>query len=560
VIADLSDRFETVSTGSHLAKRIALLTVACIVVYAVRPLVHGFVYPVVYSPTGLLVGGVTTLVAVGLWLAPPLKTDGRQVDGGTLGLFVSDSAVLKLYLVGTIFGIAVLIGFVYSVPAGMVAEATLADRTMSDSEPIDGFPSINADNPRIVPRAVADVQTRGSTSYRTHRLGPSDIARAEDGTLAWSYAIEPDGARNKLLSNQRGVLLSDMTRMESRSITAYDDQPFAIGEGMYLHRSASWNLKSTDFLTRYYDDAVEFTHNGTAYMYYPKTGHEWQLTPIPHTVPVWDGGALISPDGTISHLTPAEAQESDILDGQRLYPLYNTEREMASLGYRNGIINQLPVVGQHQNEVEVAALPAGTGNSQPFVIDLDGERMSYVTAMEPYGEDSRGLDEIFFVDATTGETRYFASEGQTLTGPERAMGIVRSADSQTGWGDNFVVVEPVPVFVADDLWWHSKVVPVDNTDVSRNVFVNADSGEAVSLATTDAVRSFLAGEDVDGSEQVETQPAPDSEGVDYYIVITDSNGEEIERIPVAPGENPTIEYVPAGETNSQTNSSENSSE
>ena len=559
MISKLSSRFESVSTGRHLATRVALLIVACGLLYVFRPAVHGLVYPIAYSATGLLVGGVTVSMAVGLWLAPPLKTEGRQIDGGSLGLFLSDSAVLKLSVLGTVFGIAVVIGFVYSVPAGMVAESTLADRTMADSERIDGLPAINAENPRIVPRAVADVQTRGSTSYRTHRLGPSDIARAEDGTLAWSYAIEPDGVRNKLLSTQRGVLLSDMTRIENRSITAYDDQSFAIGEGMYLHRGAAWNLKSTDFLTQYYDDAVEFTHNGTAYMYYPKTGHEWQLTPIPHTVPVWEGGALISPDGTITHLTPDEAQASAILDGQRLYPLYNTEREMRSLGYRNGIINQLPVVGQHEGEVEVATLPAGAGNSQPFVIDLDGERMSYVTAMEPYGEDSRGLDEIFFVDATTGETRYFASEGETLTGPERAMGIVRSADSQTGWGDNFVVVEPIPVFVDDDLWWHSKVVPTDNTDISRNVFVNADNGETVSLATTDAVRSFLAGEDVD-DETVKTEPAPDREGVDYYIVITGGDGEEIERIPVGPGENPTIEYVPAGEASGDTVGSENSSD
>ena len=557
MIPDLSGRFETVSTGSHLATRLALLIVACGVAYFLRPLVHGVVYPIAYSPTGLLVGGLTALAAVGLWLVPPLRTDGREIDGGSLGLFLSDSAVLKLSVLGTVFALAVVIGVVYSVPAGLVAESTLADRTMADSEPIDGFPEVNADNPRIVPRAVADVQTRGSTSYRTHRLGPSDIARMEDGTLAWSYAIEPDGARNKLLSNQRGVLLSDMTRMENRTITAFDDQQFAVGEGMYLQRGADWNLKSTDFLARYYDDAVEFTHDGTAYMYYPKTGHEWQLTPIPHTVPVWEGGALISPDGTITHLTPDEAQASEVLAGQRLYPLYNTDREMESLGFRNGIINQLPVVGKHENEVEVAGLPAGAGNDQPFVIDLAGERLSYVTAMEPYGEDSRGLDEIFFVDASTGETRYFASEGETLTGPERAMGIVRSADSQTGWGDNFVVVEPVPVFINDDLWWHSKVVPTDNTDISRNVFVNADSGEAVELGTTEAVRSFLAGEDIDGNEGVETEPAPDSSGVDYYIVITDSNGEEIERIPVGPGENPRIEYVPAGDTD---DGSENSSD
>ena len=548
---DFSDRFESVSTGSHLAKRIALLTAICGLVYIARPLVHGVVYPLIYEPTWLLVGGSTLIAAVGLWLAPPLTTEGRQVDGGSLSLFLSDSAVTKLGLLGTLFAVLFVIGMLYSVPAGMVTERTLADRTMAESQQIDELPSINPDNPRIVPRAVADIQMRGSTSYRTHRLGPSDIARAEDGTLAWSYAIEPDGFRNKLLSNQRGVLLSDMTRMENRQITAYDDQQFAIGEGMYLHRSADWNLKRTDYLTQYRDDAVEFTHDGTAYMYYPKTGHEWQLTPLPHTVPVWDGGALIAPDGTITHLSPEEAQASEILDGQRLYPLYNTEREMASLGFRNGIINQLPVVGEHAEQVEVAEMPSGAGNSQPFVIDLAGEQMSYVTAMEPYGEDSRGLDEIFFVDASTGEIRYFGAEDQTLTGPERAMGIVRSADSQTGWGDNFQVVEPVPVFINDELWWHSKVVPTDNTDVSRNVFVSAESGDAVELRDTAAVREFLVGEDIENIDDVDTEPAPNTEGVDYYIVIRGSDGEELERIPVEPGQNPTIEYVPAGEGNSE---------
>lgn len=554
--SDLGTRFESVSLPRHLAKRIAVLLAVCGVVYLWRPLFHGILYPLFYSPTSIIVVGTTLLVATGLWLAPPLNTAGRQVDGGSLSLFFSDSAITKLGMIGTVFGIVVVVGLIYSVPAGMVAERTLADRTMAESEQIDGLPAINEANPRIVPRAVADVQTRGSISYRTHRLGPSDIARMEDGTLAWSYAIEPDGFRNKLLSNQRGVLLSDMTRMENRSITAFDDQQFAVGEGMYLHRNSNWNLKKTDYLTRYHDDAVEFTHNGTAYMYYSKTGHEWQLTPIPHTVPVWDGGALIEPDGTITHLTPEEAQTNEILDGQRLYPLYNTERKMESLRYRNGIINQLSVVGQHEGQIEIAEMPSGAGNSQPFVVDLADEQMSYVTAMEPYGEDTRGLDEIFFVDATTGDTRYFASEGETLTGPERAMGIVRSADSQTGWGDNFVVVEPVPVFIDDELWWHSKVVPTDNTDISRNVFVSAASGDAVELHTTESVRAFLAGEDVD--EDVETEPAPDSEGVDYYIVITDSDGEEIERVPVAPDEDPAVEFVPAD--GASDSGSENSSQ
>jgi hypothetical protein len=84
------------------------------------------------------------------------------------------------------------------------------------------------------------------------------------------------------------------------------------------------------------------------------------------------------------------------------------------------------------------------------------------------------------------EKQFYGTGDDTLLGPERAMGIVRSEDSQTGWasgseGGNFQVVEPIPVVIDDQLWWHSKVVPIDQTDVTRNVFVNAHEGEAVEL-------------------------------------------------------------------------------
>ena len=532
----------------HLARRAVGLVLVVAVLYSIRPLFHGLVYQTLYSPSGLLTIGITTLAALVLWFLPPFAAAPVSGFSGDISAALPESANQKLGLLVVVFTILLVVSFIYGIPAGMVTERTMAQDTMSEATEIQELPQVNPDNPRIAPRAVSDVQTRGSVSYRTHRLGPSDIARAEDGSLAWSYAIEPNGFRNKLLDNQRGVLLSDMTRMEDRQITAFDEQDFPVGEGMFLHRSSDWNLRVTDYFSQYYDDAVEFTHDGEAYMYYPKTGHEWRLTPIPHTVPTWDGGALLRTDGTIEHLTPEEAQNSEILDGQRLYPLYNSRQFIESLGYRNGIVNQLPTIGAHRGEVEIASLPAGTGNSQPFVVDLEGEQMNYVTTMEPYGSDTRGLDEVWLIDAATGEFRFFGSDRETLTGPERAMGIVRSADSQTGWGDNFQVVEPVPVFLNDQLWWHSKVVPIDNTDISRSVFVSASTEEAVELGNTEAVREFIASGDAEEVDNVDTEPAPDETAVDYYIVVTDADGSEIERIPVEPDQEPSISYEPANAT------------
>jgi hypothetical protein len=274
-------------------------------------------------------------------------------------------------------------------------------------------------------------------------------------------------------------------------------------------------------------------------MYYPKTGHDWHLLPLPHTTPTWDGGALVHPDGQIEHLSPEEARNHPVLEGQRLYPMTLTRDEMGSLGYRNGIINQFPIVGAHEGEVETARLPADADNAQPFVIDLEGERMSYVTAMEPYGADTRGLDEVWFVDAETGTYQYFGTDEETLTGPERAMGIARSADSRTNWGQNFIVTEPVPVTIDGSLWWHLKVAPTDYTDVTRNVFVNADTSRTVEIRDDEEVRDFVAGTVTE--DDLDTIEGGDSDQeVLYYILVTDDSGAVTERIPVERGQETAI--------------------
>jgi len=550
--------------AAYLARKTAVVGVVVALWWVSRPLWHGVVYSMLFSPPAAVLFGGGLVAALVLWYLPPSRVEDTEVTVSGTGRSRSrgppDSPAEMLAEVGwtggrklrvflSVVGVLFVLALLVSVPTGALEQRTLAERTMADATEVAEFPQANPDNPRVVPREVSDVSTRGSVSYRQHRLGASDIARQEDGSLAWSYPIEPDGFRNEVVENQRGVLVADMTQLDERPTRAVETE-FRYGQGMFLHRSADWNLKATDYVTRYDDDAVEFVHDGRPYMYYAKTGHEWELAPLPHTVPVWDGGALVHPNGTIDHLSPAQAREHPVLEGQRLYPLTLTRAEMGALGYRNGIVNQLPVVGAHEGEIEVARLPPATDNRQPFVIDLQGERLSYVTAMEPYGEDTRGLDEVWFADAETGAYTYFATGEETLTGPERAMGIARSADSRTNWGEDFVVEEPVPVTVEGDLWWQVKVAPTDFTDVARNVFVNTDTGDTLELRTDDAVRSFVAGEDVlnrSTESSTDADRGRDSGGEDgvlYVVVITDEDGNVVYRRPVESGQEARIE--PAG--------------
>lgn len=521
----------------RIGVKIAFALIVFGFVWVARPLFHGILYGIAYSPGVLYVVGIPTAIGVLLYFAPPFGDD------------LGESLSSKSTYVGTAFVIMLVVGGGLAVAGSSFEEKTLAQETMDGAESIDELPKINAENPRIVPKAVADVQTSGSISYRQHQLGSSDIARAEDGSLTWSYPIEPDQFRNQFSNNQRGILLSDMTSMEDREISAYDEQRFKYGENMFLDRSADWNLKKTDYWVQYRDDAVDFTNDGKAYMAYPKTGHEWHLLPVPHTTPTWEGVALVHQNGTIDHLSPDEARDSEILDGQRIYPLYNSERKAASLDHRNGIINQLPLVGSFIGVVVPADIPSNAGNSQPFVVDMEGQNMNYVYAMEPAGQTSRGLDEVWFFNAQTGDTEYFRTSNETLFGPERAMGIVRSEDSRTGWargseGGNFRVVEPIATFIDGELWWHTKIVPIDNTDISRNAFVNAETGDVVELSETEEIIKFMSGEDVDTTEQSDAEIQ--DRGSQTYIVITNENGDVVDRIPIDQNQNVGIEF---GESN-----------
>lgn len=522
------------SYGVELATKLLILLLLGGLVYYLRPLFHTIVYAVLYNSGMLLSVGLPVAVAVLLFLLP---------DGSPLSRDQKASFVLFVFLA------LVVISVVYSVPAGMVKSESIAKETMDDAVQVSSFPEVNEQNPRVVPQGVSDKQTRGTVSYRQHRLGTSDIARMENGELGWGYPIRPDPIRIQLTGNQRGVYISDMTSTDNRTVVSADEQQFTHGTGMFFHRSSWWNVRESGYFSRYYDDPVAFTHNGTAFLAYPKTGHKWNLTPIPHTVPTWEGVALVSPSGDIQHLSPEQARNSEILEGQRIYPLYNAQIRTESLSYRNGIVNQLPVIGKYQGVVETASVPNTAGNSQPFVIDTEKYGMAYSAALEPYGETSRGLDEVWFYDGDSGKARYFRTGEQQLFGPERAMDIVRSEDSQTGWvstteGGNFKVVEPIPTIIENELWWHLKVVTADDTDVARSVFVNADTQATASIQDSSRISEFLSGEEnISNTSEMPGQRGETQNGssIAYYIVVRNEDGSVADRIPVREGQNTTIE-------------------
>lgn len=554
---DTSVSFDRIN-GKRIALKVVFFALISGFVWFYRPFFHPVFYRAMYAPgwTIAIGGGLITLVA--FYFYPPVGVENLEGFFSRLG----GSIISKATIFGMVFGLLLITGLFYGLVAGEFEERNLAQQAMDDVEDIEDFPKANSENPRIAPRAVSDTQTEGSVSYQQYELGPSDIARTEDGRLAWSYPIQADQLANRWSGEQNGIMISDMTTMEDREMTAYDDDEhnFRYGQNQLFRSSTDWQLKYGDYHAQYRDDPVEFSTGDDVYMAYPKTGHEWQNvglsvpgtdwelpipTGLPYTTPTWEGVAVVHTDGTINHHSPEEAQESEILDGQRLYPLYNSQRIAESVQYRNGIINQMWFAFNEEAFVP-ASMPSGAGNSQPFVVDMEGQQMMYLFAMEPPDGD-QGLGEIWFFNADTGEMEYYQTGDETLFGPERAMGLVRSEDSRTGWaegseGGNFRVVEPIATFIDDELWWHSKVVPIDNTDVSRNAFVNAHNGEVVELHNTEAVVEFMSGEEVEDIDdtEVDLEEGDEDDEAELYIVISE-DGEEVDRIPVEEGQDVELE-------------------
>jgi len=439
-----------------------------------RPWLHGLVYAVYTTPL-LLLGIVAGSIAA--WAT---ARAGGRVEMVVNALSSSDHTITPLR-VGVV--VLVIAAFALMPVANAVAGVTLSDQTMSQTATVERLDDVDADNPRIVTRAVADRYASNTLNRPQYRVGDTDIS-VVNGTPYWAAPLAPDGLFNAITKRQAGTVLVDMTTQQAnvRSV----DGELETGVGTIFHRNYRWELlKSQAYLVDYGDPKMVI-HNDTQYIAVPYSEPQFHLTPLPHSTPQWGGVAIINPSGSIETLSPSEAAASPILDDQQLYPEKLVLQSVAATKYRNGILNTYT---SHEDEIEIAPLP-GDGNDQPFFI-LSESGPQYVVAVEPYG-DAQGLQELWTIDGQSGAFERYVSE-DSLFGPQRAADLVRQSAPQTDW-DRFTPAEPILTVIDDREYWQVRVVPEDNSGIAYVAFVDARSGDVDSFEQTDAITQFLAGE------------------------------------------------------------------
>ncbi|GAA0302896.1 hypothetical protein [Halarchaeum salinum] len=479
-----------------------------------------------------VVAGAVVAVVLGILNFP-------AVHGALYGLFVGTPALLQWAAVALVVGaigyrrrsrplvmaavaVFVVLGlFAGPIVGGIYAHEDVADSMGNEATQLDTLPNTSTENVRMLPRSVADNYAQSSMQYPQYRLTGSDITY-RNGTYEWSYGIVPDAFLVSVLGNQRGAMYVNMTTTNKDIAT--EETRFTNGRGQLFFDSYRYQSVLSAPLERHaWDTTFNARANGTSYIAHATTTYEWKvrLFPLPqlYAVPQFGGVEVMRPSGSISHLSPEQADESALLRGQNVYPYSLTTYRVQSMQYVHGALNKW---FWKEDVLKVATLPEG-GNEWPLVVPTDTDNgLTYFVATEPTGSGN-GVYQIWTFDGQTGDVGVQQYDDAQI-GPQRAIDFV-SRNPEVNRLSNAQAVSPIPIVKDDALYWHVKVVPRSDSGVTYTAFVNAGTGDVTILEGDDPVYAFLTKAEVAAIEnETSGQSGPSASDTTVRVVVTDANG------------------------------------
>lgn len=346
------------------------------------------------------------------------------------------------------------------------------------------------DQNRVVPYAVAErfgadaLQRPADKAFDWH-------AQNWDGKFSWVSLLSPNGALRYWTGNASGVQTVDATKVERN--TSVEDQKFTISEGVALTDNIHWKLLKKQYLA----DIPE--------VYYGKVdGKIYSIAPIisykgfPVRYPVLGGVFVVSPSGDIKKLSPAEAQNNDIIKSAgRLYPESYIKQVHESYAYKNGLFNKW---FKHIDQTEISN-PEGESNIQPYMLSTkDG--LTWLSAADPWGK-SFGVYKIFTTNAMTGKISvYSLPKESALTGASQTIGYVKSAKPQYNWqvtnsedgtkNGNIVAVEPRPVIINKQFFWMVSVTTNESKGINETCFIDSKNNKVTCAKDDNEIKAFLS--------------------------------------------------------------------
>lgn len=511
------------STNNHrrtigIVAGAVLLLITAFLLPLLQPAIY-FVYTTPALIQWILVGGGIAVFAE--WY------DGLGKTGTNAGIYLGLAVIVVLGV------------FVGPVMSGVYAQEDIYHNDMKNTQEVENLPEADAENPRILPREVALQYADGSLQYPRHTLDRGDITY-HNGTYHWSHALEPDGLVNTFIGQQVGAVYINMST-SGKDVDTYEED-FKYGKGMLISDNYVYQLRLSEFLIQHQtSDSFIIQQEGKQYLVTPAVTHDYKVrfTPLPqvYTVPRYAGVYVQDAQGNMEHLSPEEASESDLLEGQNTYPYDLANFRVNAMRYQHGMLNKWFI---HEDVPQIAEVP-GKGNSQPFTVPTE-DGLKYFVATEPWGQ-ANGIYQVYVFDAQTGEAsvKKYSTES-SLYGPERASSKVMS-DPEVSRLNNVHTSEPIPVVVDGSLYWKVRVVPNTSSGITYIAFVDAHDGDVIKYETDEGTTAFLReGPGADEPEKPDNDSG-ESGGGALEIVVTDENGNVVDRITVSENASVTIQQT-----------------
>jgi len=337
-------------------------------------------------------------------------------------------------------------------------------------------------NLRLMPIDTAHRYARDSLQLSQYKLGTENIVNL-NGSLSWTFPLVPDGALLQFLLKNKGIIIVDATVQEKNSRII--EKELAIGEKMQIFDNLYWNLFKKKYLVDV-EDPYYIYHNDDIYTIVPAIGYDYKFYwGLVYTLPKFEGLYVVDSSGNIEFWTPGEAEQSELLRGNRIFPEILSRLYVESYAFKRGLINYLFI---HEDQIEIQDLK---NYQQPFLLDTE-DGLKWFISTEPYGE-SHGVFKIFLIDARTGEIDLLElSLEKTLTGPVKAADFVRKSNPKVDW-TRFRFAEPLPFFKRDILYWKIVVLPIDAAGIAYQAFVNAQTNEVTELQSEEEILAFVKG-------------------------------------------------------------------
>lgn len=445
---------------------IATLTALAVLAYLWRPLalIHGTVMFFYMQPLLTLGLIMAAGFAVAAMIMPPIKSASARTYSQSFKLTLASKLMFTAAAFFALFALY-----------GVCTQSSYNARALygaTDYKSIAELPKSGV--VRVMPKQVADTIAINSFNSPTETLKNSHIVRESDGKLHWTYEQAPSGAWRTLTKQTGGAIGVEATAAES-DITSYDGK-FAVGPSMKFSDSIRWRVYKKHYLARVTEIFAIPQDDGTVIFAAPYVKYKGLLTKRPY----FAGVMMVSPDGSIEDLSPAEAaKRGKLAESGRLFPEQLTRQIHDAYAYRHGIMNK---IFTHRDQTEVH--DPDSDNRQPFMLAF-GDTLKWVSVAEPHGK-AYAANAVFLTDAVTGKTQiWHVPKSTTYAGPTKGLDAAAGrAYSGIVFGKGsgkFRAVEPRPVFFDGKLHYLVSIIPNRKTLVTKSVIVDADRNKVVAV-------------------------------------------------------------------------------